>query len=106
MQNMTYIIVQAREKMSKKVWFNWHCYHCEKRNRVNIPFQFEIPRSYTGTWECERCEKESLVKFDFTVSGAYPKGKPLEIKRRKKKEKVEKKDTGTKKDQGYCNRKI
>ncbi len=90
----------------EKVWFNWHCPHCDHRNRATFPYQFEIPKFYTAEWTCEHCEKEAKIEFSFSVFCNYSKKHPYKIAKRKKKEKVEKKDNGTKKDQGYCNRKV
>jgi len=88
----------------EKIWFNWHCPHCEHRNRVTFPFQFELPKFYKAEWECEHCEKKSKLEFDFRVYGDYIKEKPYKIKKpKKKRDKVEKKENGTKKDRGYTN---
>lgn len=90
-----------------KIWFNWHCPHCEHRNRVTFPFQFELLKFYSAEWECEHCEKESLLEFNFKVYGDIEKKKPYKMsKMNKRKDKVEKKDNGTKKDRGYCNHKV
>ena len=91
----------------EKVWFNWHCPNCEHRNRETFPFQFELPKFYTAEWTCEHCEKISKIEFDFKVYSNYPKRKPYKIaKPNKKKDKVEKKTEGTKKDRGYYNHKV
>jgi len=79
----------------KKVWFNWHCYHCSHRNRISFPFQFEIPSNYTAIWECDRCGRESKIKLDLRVND-YIKPESFKIKKKKK-------DEGTKKDRGYRN---
>ncbi len=78
--------------MSKKekIWFNWHCPHCEHRNRVTFPFQFEVPKFYTAEWDCDHCGQISKVEFSFQVAKMY-----------KKEIAIEKKDKGTKKDRGY-----
>ena len=89
-----------------KTWFNWHCPHCEHRNRETISFQFELPHFYTAEWKCEHCEKKSKLEFNFRVYGEYKKEKPYKIeKSKKKRDKVAKKESGTKKDRGYCNNK-
>jgi len=72
-----------------KTWFNWHCPHCQHRNRVCMPFQFEIPQHYTAKWDCDECGKESQLTFDFTISGWPDQRKPPKLrKRRKEKQKL------------------
>jgi hypothetical protein len=87
-----------------KVWFNWHCPHCQHRNRVTFAFQFEIPQFYTAEWDCEHCGEKSKLELDLKVYGWYKKEKKFRLKRKRKS--VKKKTEATKKDRGYVNHKI
>ncbi len=70
-----------------KVWFNWHCPHCQHRNRVTFPFQFELPKNYNAEWTCDDCGELSRLDFSFTVSGWPSKKKPPKLKKRKQEKK-------------------
>jgi hypothetical protein len=88
--------------MSKKVWFNWHCPHCEHRNREFLDsFQFEIPRGYAIDWKCDHCGEKSHIEIFLRVNGISE----WERREKRKKEEIEKMFKGTKKDRGYCNKK-
>jgi hypothetical protein len=77
----------------KKVWFNWHCPHCEHRNRFSFSFQFELPQYYSAIWKCEECSRESKIEFDLRVNGWFLKGgKPPRLKKRLKEKKEIKKN--------------
>ena len=79
---------------SEKIWFNWRCPHCQRRNRVTFPFQFELPKYYSANWECEGCGKESKLEFNFRVNGWHTERKPPKLRKRKQEKKeIKKKQT-------------
>ena len=76
--------------MSKKstLWFNWHCPHCEHRNRLTFSSgQFELPNRYTIRRICEGCGKQSELGFDFTVNGWWKEKKAPKIRKIRQNEK-------------------
>ena len=97
--------------MHKKdnAWFNWHCPHCQHRNRVPIAEQLELPRYYETKWTCDNCGKKSMIEFDFAVHGYWKTKKAPKMRKRRKEEKKRRKkaeaeyDSDTQKDSGYRN---
>jgi phage terminase large subunit GpA-like protein len=100
----------------EKVGFNWHCPHCQYRNRVKFShqWQIEMPQNYSAIWECNDCGKESQLEWNLSVNGWWERGKKApklrkrvrdEKKRKKRKKEVEAEhDNGeTQKDSGYRN---
>ncbi len=90
--------------IKNKIWFNWHCPHCEHRNRATFGYQFEMPRYYSVIWNCEHCHKESKLEFILQVNGWYKKKKKFKIKKRR--DSVQNEVKGNKKDRGYRNDKV
>ena len=88
----------------KKTWFNWHCPHCEHRNRESVNFQFELPRLYEAMWECRECLRKSKIEFDLRVNGwgDYKKAPRLKKRIREKKE-IKKEIKKIKEDNSYKN---
>ena len=71
----------------EKVWFNWHCPHCDHRNRVTFPFQFEVPKYYSAEWDCDECGKTSKLEFNLRVIGWVEQKKPPRLRKRKQEKK-------------------
>ena len=80
--------------MSKKEkgWFNWHCAHCNHRNRVAFSWQFEMPNNYSAIWECDNCGKENRLMWNLEVNGWWEKKKAPKLRKKVKEEKKRKKE--------------
>lgn len=99
--------------MSKKsnIWFNWHCPHCQNRNKVTFShqWQIEMPGNYSTIWECNNCGKESKLEWNLHVNGCWEGKKAPKLRKRRKEEKKRKKeaeaeyDGGTQRNNGYRN---
>jgi hypothetical protein len=90
---------------AKKTFFNWHCPHCQHRNRFSFSFQFEMPQYYTAIWKCDECAMKSKVEFNLTVDGWFLKGgkAPSLKKRLKEKKEIKKLRDSKNEDNSYTN---
>ena len=88
----------------KKVWFNWHCPHCQHRNRESFQFQFELPRYYEAMWKCRECLMESKIEFDFRIQGWTGQLKAPRLKKRiREKKEIKKEIKKIREDNSYKN---